>query len=200
MLVLREKMDTKSMVKISILSVLAFIIMFFEAPLWFAPPFLEIDLSDLPALIGAFAMGPVAGVVIELLKNILNIGLQGTDTAGIGELANFIVGSLFVFSASSIYFRKKSLKNAIIGMIVGTIVMAVAMSVANYFVLIPFYSKAYGMPIEAIIGMASKVNSIVVDLKTFIIYTVVPFNLIKGVLLSVLALPLYKKLAPILKR
>ncbi|WP_202708695.1 ECF transporter S component [Sporosalibacterium faouarense] len=200
MLAINEKMSTKVITKISILSVLAFLIMLIEAPLWFTPVFLKIDASDLPALIGAFALGPMAGVMIEFLKNLLHIVLKGTDTAAVGELANFIVGGLFVYTAGYIYYKNKNVKSAVIGMAVGTVVMTIGMAIANYFVLIPFYVKLYGMPLESIIDMAKAVNNYVVDLKSFILYTVVPFNLIKGIIVSLVTLVIYKRISPILHR
>lgn len=200
MLTLNAKMSTGTLTKISILSVIAFLIMLLELPLWFTPIFLKIDASDLPALIGAFALGPIAGVLIELIKNLLHIALRGTETAAVGELANFIVGSLFVFTAGYIYYKKKTIKNAVLGMIVGTIVMTVVMSIANYYVLIPFYVRLYGMPLETILDMAKAANKYVVDLKTFIFYTVVPFNILKGIALSIITLVLYKKISPILHK
>ncbi|MTI46775.1 MAG: ECF transporter S component [Firmicutes bacterium] len=200
MLAINEKMSTKVITKISILSVLAFLIMLIEAPLWFTPVFLKIDASDLPALIGAFALGPMAGVMIEFLKNLLHIVLKGTDTAAVGELANFIVGGLFVYTAGYIYYKNKNVKSAVIGMVVGTVVMTIGMAIANYFVLIPFYVKLYGMPLESIIDMAKAVNNYVVDLKSFILYTVVPFNLIKGIIVSLVTLVIYKRISPILHR
>lgn len=200
MLTLNKKMSTRVITKVSILSVLAFIIMLLELPLWFTPVFLKIDASDLPALIGTFALGPMAGVLIELLKNLLHIVLRGTDTAAVGELANFIVGGLFVYTAGYIYHRNKTMKNAIIGMFTGTLVMTIAMAFANYYVLIPFYARFYGMPLEDIIEMAKMVNGYVVDLKSFIMFTVVPFNIIKGISVSLITLLFYKKISPILHR
>lgn len=200
MISLKKNLTAKSLTKISVLSVIAFLIMFLEIPLWFAPPFLEVDLSEVPALIGTFALGPMAGVFIELIKNLLNIALQGTDTMAVGELANFIVGSAFVFTAGSIYYKNKTKKNAIIGIIIGTLVMTILMAFANYYILIPFYAKLFGMPLDKIIAMGSAVNKYVVDLKSLIIYAVIPFNLIKGLIVFAITMPLYKKISPILKR
>lgn len=129
----KEDFNTRTMVKISVLGVIAFVLMLLDFPLWFTPPFLKFDLSDVPALIGSFALGPMAGVIVQLVKNLLKILLAGTNTAAIGELANFIVGSVFVYVAGLIYYREKNFKNAIIGLIVGTIAMTVAISIANYY-------------------------------------------------------------------
>lgn len=188
--------STSSLVKISILSVLSYLIMFLEFPLLFFPEFLKLDLSDIPAIIGGFALGPVAGVFIELIKNLIHF-ITKTQTGGVGEFANFLVGGGFVFVSSGIYHINKSRKSAVIGCIFGTIAMAVIGGLANYFILMPFYSKI--MPIEAIIKMGSVVNKSIVDLKTLILYSIVPFNAIKGIIVSIITAVIYKKVVGILK-
>lgn len=193
-----KKFTLATLLKISILGAIAFLIMLVDFPVWFAPYFYEIDFSDIPALIGAFSLGPLAGIGIELIKNVLNIALTGSITGGIGEVANFIIGAMFVGIAGIIYKKNKTRKSAIIGMVTGTLVMAVVGSLLNYFVLLPLYSKI--MPIEAILDLAKAVNGIVVDLKTLVIYTVFPFNIVKGILVSLLTLPLYKRLSKVLTK
>lgn len=191
-----KKFKLATLLKIAILGAISFLIMMVDFPLWFAPSFYEIDFSDVPALIGAFSLGPLAGIIIELIKNILNVALTGSITGGIGEVANFIIGAMFVGTAGIIYKKNKTRKSAIIGMAVGTILMAIVGSALNYYVLLPLYSKI--MPIETILDMAKAVNNIVVDLKTLVIYTVFPFNLIKGLVVSLLTIPLYKRLSKVL--
>ena len=188
--------STNTMVKISVLSVLSFILMLFELVIPIFPGFLKMDLSDVPALLGSFALGPVAGVVIELLKNILYIVIRGTQTGGVGELSNFLVGAIFVFTAGAIYQLKKDKKHALIGMIVATIGMAIAGILTNYYLIIPFYTKM--MPLDAIIEMGSAANSAIVDFKTLIIYGITPFNLLKGAVISIVVSTIYKKVSPIL--
>lgn len=195
----KEDLTVKTMTKIAILGVISFVFMLLDFPLWFTPPFLKFDISDLPSLIGAFALGPMAGILIQLIKNVLKIFVAGTNTAVVGELANFVVGSVFAYSAGIIYYKEKSFKNAVIGLTVGVLAMTVVIALANYYVLIPFYSKAYGLPLEKIIAMTTAVNKYVVDLKTLIIYAVIPFNLFKGVVTSLLTVALYKRISPILK-
>lgn len=195
----KEAWNTRVMVKVSVLAVISFILMFFEFPLVFlAPSFIKLDISDLPALIGAFAIGPMAGVIIELLKNLLNLLIEGSTTGGVGELANFVVGAVFVYTAGAFYYRDKSFKNAIIGLGVGTIVMTVVITIANYYVMFPFYAKLFGMPIDALVEMGTAINSKVVDLKTLMLYTIVPFNLLKGIILSAMTILIYKKVSPLL--
>ncbi len=194
----KTALDTKAMVKISVLAVVGMVLMFFDLSVWFAPSFLKLDISDLPALIGAFAMGPMEGVLVQLVKNLLSLFIEGTMTGGVGELSNFLVGSVLVFISGTIYHRKKTFKNAIIGMIFGVLAMAGFASLSNYFVVFPLYSKF--MPLDKIIEAASLVNRFVVDYKTLILYAVVPFNLLKGTVVSLVTILLYKRISPILKK
>ena len=177
----KERWTTKAMVKISILGVLAFVLMLFEMPLaWIAPPFIQLDISDLPALLGSFALGPVAGVIIQFLKNILKLVFVGSGTGAVGELANFIVGSTFAFTAGLIYLRKKTFKSAVIGLIAGTLVMSIVITIANYYVMFPFYAKLFGWPLEEFVNMGTAINENIVDLKTLMIYSIFLFNILKG--------------------
>lgn len=196
----KENFNTRTMVKISVLGVIALILMLLDFPLWFTPPFLKFDISDVPSLIGAFALGPMAGVIIQLVKNLLKIIIVGTNTAGVGELANFIVGSIFAYSAGLIYYREKTFKNAVTGLIIGTLSMTIAISIINYYIMIPFYAKAFGMPLDKIITISGAVNKYVVDLKSLIIFAVVPFNLLKGLVVSIVTTLLYKRVSPILHK
>ncbi len=192
-----KKLTTDKIVKVSILSAISFIVMMIDFPLPIFPAFLKIDLSDIPALIGGFAMGPLVGVSIELIKNILHLFVS--STVGIGEMANFIVGAAFVYVSASIYKRNKTKKTAAISLLSGTIVMSIVACIFNYFVLIPLYESALNIPIEATIAMASKVTSLVVDLKTLIIYSILPFNILKGFVVSLVVFFIYKKVEPIIK-
>lgn len=189
----------RKMVQISMLSGISLILMLFEIPLWFAPGFYEIDLSEVAVLIGAFAMGPAAGVLIEAVKILLNLLVNGTVTAGVGELANFLIGCSFVIPAAVIYKKKKSRKGALIGMAAGTAAMTVFGCLMNAYVLLPAYSAAFGMPMEALVGMGSALNRWITNLPTFVMWAVAPFNLLKGALVSGVTLLLYKKIRPILK-
>lgn len=187
------------LIKISLLSVIAFIIMFLEVSIPIFPDFLKLDFSDLPALIGAFSLGPVAAVAIELLKNILH-GLFVGKTAFIGEFANFVVGGTLVLVVGMIHRSKKTFVNAIIGLVIGTIVMSIVAGIFNYFVLLPLYESVLGFPITAIIGMSAAVNSKIVDLFTLILYAIIPYNLLKGLIISVITLAAYKKVVPVLNK
>ena len=186
--------------KIAILPAISAIVMLFEFPLWFAPGCYELDLSEAVILMGAFAMGPVAAAVIELLKNLINLLLNGTSTAFIGEFANFVIGCSFVVPASILYKYCKNRKGALLSLSVGTVSLAVVGSLMNYFILIPAFSEFYNLPLNSIVGMGSAVNPLVGDLKTLVVFAVAPFNLVKGVLCSVINLLLYKRLSPILHK
>lgn len=163
-------------IKIALLGAMAFILMFFDFPLLPAFPWLKIDLSEIPVLIGAFAFGPIAGIVTEGLKIVLYIMIKGTHTGFVGELANFIIGVSFIVPAALIYHRKKSKASAVIGMIVGALVMEAGGIIANLYLLIP----AYGITINT---------------KEYVLYGLLPFNGVKALIVSVLTFILYKKLS-----
>ena len=194
------KKNIHTITKIAILTAISVIVMLFEFPLWFAPGFYELDLSEAIILMGGFAMGPVAAAVIEFLKNLINILINGTSTAFIGEFANFITGCSFVVPASLIYKYCKNRKGALISLIVGTLSLAVVGSLLNYFILIPAFSKFYNMELSAIVGKGSAVNPLVGDLKTLVVFAVAPFNLVKGILCSAINLLLYKRVSTILHK
>ena len=191
--------NLSSLIKTSLLGVIAFLIMYFEFILPMLPDFLKLDFSDIVALIGSFSLGPVYGVLIELIKNILH-GLFKGGTAFVGELANFLVGSCYVFTAGLVYKKNKNKKGALTSLIAGSLVMIIVAGVVNAFVLIPLYAKVLGFNLDAIIGMAAKVNPGIKDLSTYIFFAVLPFNIIKAAAHSIITLGIYKKISPILKK
>lgn len=189
---------TKDMTKVGMLSVIAFILMYFQLPITFvAPPFMKLDISDLPVLMGAFTMGPVFGIIIAALKNILHIVFKGTMTAGIGELSNFIISSTFAFVSAYFYRKHRTYKGAIISLTLGVLAMTALAMLSNYFVVFPLYAKV--MPMDAIIAMGSAITSKITGLFTMMIYSVLPFNLIKGFTTSAVMMLVYKKISPIFK-
>ena len=188
----------RNMTKIAILSAISAVIMLFEFPLPFAPSFYELDLSEAVILMGGFAMGPVAAVIMELIKNLINLWLNWTITAGVGELANFIIGCALTVPAAAIYKYKKSFKGAIIGLVTGIISLVIIGGFVNYFIMITAYVKLAGFPMEAILSMSKEVNPLVNSLETLIIFATVPFNLIKGIVCALINLLLYKRLSKIL--
>lgn len=193
------KFGVKALVKIGMLAAVAVILMIFEIPLPFAPAFYEIDFSEVPVMVGCFAMGPLAGALIELVKILLNFVITGTDTAGVGELANFIIGCSLCVPAGLIYRRNRTRKNALIGMITGTLLMTVIGCVINAFVLLPTYAVALGLSMDKLIAMGTAVNSGITGISTFVMFAVAPFNLLKGILVSVTVFLIYKKISPIFR-
>lgn len=196
----KQKLDTKNLVQISMLAAIATILMIFQMPVPFAPAFYQLDLSEVPILIGTFIMGPLAGVMIELIKIILNFIIDGTATAGIGELANFLMGCAFCIPAGLIYKRNKNKKNALVGCVVGTIIMTIVAVVLNAYVLLPVYASAFHMPIDGLIEMGTMVNGNINNLLSFVIFAVAPFNLLKGAIVTIVVMLSYKKLAVILRK
>ena len=193
-------LSTRKIVVIGMFSALSAVLMLLEFPVPFAPPGIyKLDFSELPALIGGFAFGPVTGVMIEFIKILLKILIKGSSTAFVGELANFFVGCSFVLPASIIYLAKKSKANAIISCIAGTVIITIVGSSFNAFYLLPTFAKMFGMEIDAIISMGTAVNSHVTSLSDFILLIVAPVNILKGAMDSVITLLIYKPLSPILK-
>lgn len=192
-------LSTRKIAMIGVFSAISAILMLFEFPVPFAPSFYELDFSEIPALIGAFAFGPVAGVMIEFCKILLKLLMKGTSTAFVGDLANFVVGCSFILPASIIYLFKKTKKNAILASITGTLIMAVFGTMFNAVYLLPAFASLYGMPLDVIIGMGTAVNSNITSVTTFVIFAVAPLNLLKGGSVSLVTILVYKKLSIILK-
>ncbi len=196
-----KKQKTVWMVKVAMLAAVATILMLFEFPLPFiAPPFYELDFSEVPVLLGGFALGPGAGVAVEGLKILLNLLINGTVTAGVGEIANFVTGVVFVVPAVLVYRKHKTKGNAVLGLVVGGATMVILGCFINAFVMLPVYGKAFGMPIDEIVGMATSIWHGIDTLFEFVILCVAPFNIIKVILVSVITIILYKPLRPILKK
>lgn len=182
------------LIKVSLLGTISFLLMYIEVAVPLFPEFLKIDISDLPALIGAFALGPIQGVVIELFKNILH-GLFGTKTAFVGELANFLVGGIMVFVAGYIYKKNKTKKVALFGLLASTVVMSVSAGILNLYVFLPLYQKVLGLPISEFVKWGHRVNSHINSVNGFIYWAIIPFNLIKGVIVSIITMGIYKKVS-----
>ncbi len=190
---------TRRMTLIAMLSAISTVLMLFDFPVWFVPSFYKMDFSDLPVIIGGFALGPAAGIWIEFLKVFLNLFLNGTDTAFVGEFANFVVGSCFIVPASIVYFAKKTKKNAITGLIGGILIGTLAGCLLNAYLLIPTYSKLFHMDLAVIIGMGTAKNGSVNGLFAFVTLLVAPFNLFKYTILSVITMFSYKRISRLLK-
>lgn len=194
-------LTTRKMAMVGLFSALATILMLFELPVFFAPPFYKLDASELPILIGAYAFGPAAGVLMEAIKVLLNLVINGSSTAFVGELANFAVGCSLIIPSATVYTFVKNKKGAIWACIVGTLSMTVFGTAFNAIYLIPAFAKLFGMPIESIIGMGMAVNPLVKEgnLVSLVVACVAPLNLIKGTAVCVITMLVYKPLSPILK-
>lgn len=192
-------LSVESLAIMAMLAGISVVLMLVEFPMWFAPPFYRLDFSEVPVLIGAFALGPAAGVIIELIKILLNFVINFTSTAGVGETANFLIGCSLVVPAAVIYNRNKNLKSAVTGLIAGILCMTVLGGLINAFVLLPAYAYFFHMPVESLIAMGTKVNSAINNMTTFIFYAVMPFNLLKGAAVSIITLLLYKRLSRVIK-
>ena len=194
-----KKDTTHNLTVAAMLSAVAFILMFIEFPVpMLIPAFIKMDFSDLPALLGAFALGPVYGVIISFMKNLLHIVIKGTSTACVGELSNFILGAIFSAVAGYIYKHHKSRKTAIIGAVAGAVAMGVLSVPSNYFVVYPAYVEFYHMPLEAILGMYQAILPSADSLIKCLVIFNLPFTLVKGLLDAVLCMVIYKPLSPIL--
>ena len=194
-----KKDTTHNLTVAAMLSAVAFILMFIEFPIpMLIPAFIKMDFSDLPALLGAFALGPVYGVIISFMKNLLHIVIKGTSTACVGELSNFILGAIFSAVAGYLYKHHKSRKTAIIGAVAGAVAMGVLSVPSNYFVVYPAYVQFYHMPLEAILGMYQAILPSADSLIKCLIIFNLPFTLVKGLLDAVICMLIYKPLSPIL--
>lgn len=191
----RKKLSSaKFITTVAMCGALAALLMLIEVPLLFlAPEFYKLDLSELPVMICGMYLGPTSAVICEFLKILLKLVLKGTTTAYVGELANFLVGCSLVIPATAIYHLRKSKKNAIAGLVSGTVILTVFGTLFNAIYLLPTFAKLFGIPLEVIIGMGTAINSGINSVTTFVIYAVAPLNLIKGVVISVLTLLLYKR-------
>lgn len=165
-----------------------------------APEFYKLDFSELPVLLCGFYLGPSATVICEGVKILLKLLLKGTSTAFVGDLANFVVGCSLVLPATIFYHAHKSKHSAIIGLAIGTLVMTVFGSAFNAIYLLPKFAEMFGMPLDAIVGMGTQVNSAINSVSTLVLFAVVPFNLLKGIIVSALTFLLYKRISPILHK
>ena len=194
----RRKAMIRRITVTAILTAMAFILMYLEVPLPFMPPFLKFDFSEIPVLVGAFSLGPVWGIVIELLKNLIHLPFTGT--AGIGELSNFVTGSIFVGFSGLVYLKLHARKGAAIAMAVGTLTLAVIAVPINAFITLPLYGSVMNFSTEAIVGMSAKVNPLINDKMTLLFFAFVPFNLFKGIVVSAITFFIYKPVSTLIHR
>ena len=192
---------TRKVAMIGMFSAIAMILHLFDFPLPFAPGFYKLDFSELPILVGTFAFGPAAGVMMEFVKILLKLLIKGTSTAFVGDLANFVIGCSLILPASVIYAFRKNKKSAIFACITGTLIMTVFGTAFNAIYLLPAFSKLYGMPLDQLLAMGTAVNPLAKEgsIVSFVAACVAPLNLIKGASVSVVTLLIYKPLSPIIK-
>ena len=199
-----QKQKTHHLAVAAMLSAVAAVLQFVEFSIPVMPSFIKLDISDLPALLGTFSLGPVYGVAIQLVKNLLHLPFG--SSAGVGELSNFILGAVFVFAAGVIYTRNKSRKSALVGSVVGAAAMALVSVVTNYFIVYPAYVVLYHLPLDAIVGMYEEILGGVSHVPTqnalfncLLVFNL-PFTLVKGLLDTALCFLIYKPLSPLLHR
>jgi riboflavin transporter FmnP len=189
----KQQNKIRSIAFIGMLGALSAVLMFINIPLPFAPSFMKFDIAELPALFAGFFLGPVSGCGVIVVKLLLKLVLQGTDTAFVGELSNLLGSVIFVLPASVIYRLDHTKKGAIIGMTVATVLVSVVQVFMNAYLIFPMYSTLYGLPMETILSMCMAVNPLVHDYVTMMVYSVLPFNLVKHFLTSLLTYLIYKR-------
>ncbi len=190
-----NKLNLKEMALIGLLGALSAILMLFKFPLPLMPPFLSFELSGLLEIIGGFTLGPGAAILIILVKILVKFVMMGTTSALVGELQNVILSCSYVLPAVWLYDRHKTKKNAVQGMVLGTIVCSVISIFTNLYLIIPFYVTLMGMTWEGIISMCSKVNPLMKDAATMALFGILPFNLIKYGVTSIITFVVYKKIS-----
>ena len=192
----KSSINIRKLVGTAMLGAVATILMYLEFPIPIMPAFIKMDISELPALIAGFAYGPVSGVAVCLIKNLIK--LPSTTTAAVGELFNFVMGALFVGTAALVYKKIKSRKGAAIGSVLGAAVMAIVSVPYNYFIVYPAYVVFYGMPLDAIVGTYQAINPGVDGLLACLLTFNLPFTFFKGLVDALLCFLVYKPLSPIL--
>lgn len=196
---MERKSKLNYIVKIGVLSALAGVLMLFKIPLPLFPDWLTIDLSDLPAVIGAMVLGPIAGITIEVIKVLVNLMLNGTQTGGIGEIANIIIGMSLVLPVGLFYKKNKSLASAITGLVIGVLAMTTVGLLMNYFVMIPLYAKLFGMEAVGFVEMYQNLpitGNLMDTYFEFIVIIFGPFNIIKGAMITLVTAGIYKFVIP----
>lgn len=194
---MKKQFNAHKITTIAIAAAISFALMLLDFSLPIAPAFIKFDLSDLPPLILAFCYGPLAGALTEIVKNLLH--LFTTSTVGVGELSNCLLGCAFVIPSGLIYKYHKNRVGALIAMLVGTLSFSIMGIFSNYFITLPFYTTLANIPMEAIIGMCQKLLPFVDTKLEVILLSITPFNIFKGIVISIVTFLLYKRLSPLLK-
>ena len=196
---MKKNLTVKNICSIAVLGALGAVLMLFDFPIAIAPNFYKLDLGDLPCLIGAFALGPVPALLIQVVKIIIKLLLKPTSTAFVGELAAFLFSSVYCISAAYIYDLHKSKKQAVKALIIASIIMVLTATAANYLFIIPFYVRLYGIPLDVIIGMGKAIFPVITNKLLFVLLCVLPFIAVKAAVVGILTMLLYKRISPLLK-
>ena len=183
---------------LALFAALSSVLMYMEFALPIFPFFLELDFSDFPALIAAFMFGPLGGIAVALIKNLIHLAV--TTTAGVGELANFVISSALVGTAGLIYKLRKTRSGALLGMAAGTVSMCVTGFLANYFVMLPLYDRMMGFTEEKIVAISSAIIPFIKTKFDVVLWSITPFNLFKGIVMSTITFLLYKHLSKLIKK
>lgn len=191
--------EVKKIAFIGLMGAVSAVLMLFRFPIPFMPPFLSFDLSGLMEMLGGFMFGPTAAVCIIIVKILLQLVMQGSFSLGTGELQNFILSCSYVLPALIVYRRNKTRKRAAVGMTLSTVVVSVVAVFTNLYLIIPFYVKLFGMTMDDIIGMCSAVNPAMKNAMTMALFGILPFNLIKYGVTSIVTFIIYKRLSKVIR-
>ena len=189
---------THKMTVTAMLSAVSAVLMFIEISVPIMPSFIKLDISELPALLASFSLGPVYGVIVCLIKNLVN--LTHTTSSGVGELCNFLLGAVFVFTTGIVYNKMKNRKGALVGSLIGALVMAAMSLPINYFITYPFYLKLYSMTAPQMVGLYQVILPSVKSLLECLLVFNTPFTFVKGLIDVGLTFLIYKRLSPILHK
>ena len=199
-----KRANVRNLTVTAILAAVATVLMFFNIPIPLMPSFIKLDFSELPALLASFALGPVSGATVCLVKNVVNLFIDGFETAGVGELSNFLLGCAFVVPAGVIYKKWKTKKGAMVASLVGALAMALLSVATNFYITYPAYVNLMGLPLEAILGMYDVINPAVgteptnQNLLQALLMFNMPFTFFKGMLSVFITFIIYKPLAPVI--
>lgn len=201
----KEKLEktgltAKKIAGIGVFSAIGGVLATIEIPLSFVPGFYLLDFSEIAGMMAAFLLGPVAGVLVEFLKTVLHILLHGTHSAFVGDFAAFVMGSVYVLPASLLYLVRKTKKGAVVGLILATLALTVFGAVFNGIYLIPKFAALYGMPMDAIIAMGTEINPRIKNIWSLVAFATVPFNLLKGITVSIVVFLIYKPLSNLYRK
>lgn len=196
----RGKLTIKSMALIAMLGALSGVLLAINFPLPIFPSFYKFDIADLPALLGAFYMGPLAGTLITVLKIVIGLLITSSSSLLVGDFSNLLNTLAFILPAALIYRHNRTKKSAVLGMAVATVFSSILAIFINAFIMLPLYSAAFGMPMESIIGMGTAINGSITSLFTFLVFAVLPFNLLKRGATSLVTFLIYKRIGNVLNR